>query len=82
MLVKNTGRKGSRNLHFFFFCNSCYAEFCLCLGLNHVFQNIKKQDLGQMADKLKTRSIELNDEVKPLSNNLNDSKHTSGEQVL
>ncbi|XP_037539701.1 laminin subunit alpha-5 [Nematolebias whitei] len=40
---------------------------------NDTLENIKKQDLGQMADKLKIRSIELNDEVKQLSNNLNNT---------
>ncbi|XP_013886048.1 laminin subunit alpha-5 [Austrofundulus limnaeus] len=38
---------------------------------NDTLENIKNHDLGQMADKLKNRSMELNDEAKQLSDNLN-----------
>ncbi|XP_037833033.1 laminin subunit alpha-5 isoform X1 [Kryptolebias marmoratus] len=40
---------------------------------NDTLENIKKQSLGQMADKLKNRNMELNDEVIQLIDNLNNT---------
>uniref|UniRef100_A0A3Q1JX64 Laminin subunit alpha-5 n=1 Tax=Anabas testudineus TaxID=64144 RepID=A0A3Q1JX64_ANATE len=44
---------------------------------NATLENIKDQDLGQIADSMKNRSIELKSEAEKLDDQLNDGKYTS-----